>query len=293
MYFDNQIVMAIFNGHKIDIKQLLGVIPEALLSHLSESTKVDYYSKVLHGKKMFYLLIYGLLENDRLSQRTLEDTFNDPVFKILFKLDMEESVRRSSISERLSKIDSAFFKQLYEHIYGQFSQLYPAGEGEKYNLIRVDSTVVSDISGKMSAGLENNGRKSIKYTMAFDGTLPCLSELFTKPTYSSEDMALPEVVKNHVKQETGHLNIYLLDRGFQSANSMQSFSKEEITFIARIKEKRKYKEVESLMTAEVPTDLDSLTLLKDCIVHLYGSKIVTSKSGKSTIMKYWLKSLFG
>ncbi|MDR1518214.1 MAG: IS4/IS5 family transposase, partial [Dysgonamonadaceae bacterium] len=101
--------MTIFKDHKTGIKQLLGVIPEALLSHLSENTKVDYYSKVLQGRKMFYLLIYGLLENDRLSQRTLEDTFNDPVFKMLFNLDMEESVRRSSISERLSKIDSAFF----------------------------------------------------------------------------------------------------------------------------------------------------------------------------------------
>lgn len=28
--------------------------------------------------------MYGILENERLSQRTLEDTFNDPVFKLLF-----------------------------------------------------------------------------------------------------------------------------------------------------------------------------------------------------------------
>lgn len=111
---------------------------------------------------MFYLLICGLLENNRLSQRTLEDTFNDPVFKMLFNLDMKESIRRSSISERLSKIDSAFFKHIYENIYEQFSQLYSSAEGKKYNLIRVDSTIVSDISGKMSEGLENNGRKSIK-----------------------------------------------------------------------------------------------------------------------------------
>lgn len=272
--------MTIFKDHKIGIKQLLGVIPEALLSHLSENTKVDYYSKVLQGKKMFYLLIYGLLENNRLSQRTLEDTFNDPVFKMLFNLDMEESIRRSSISERLSKIDSTFFKQIYENIYEQFSQLYSSAERKKYNLIRVDSTIVSDISGKMSEGLENNGRKSVKYTMAFDGILPCLSEIFTEPTYSSEDMALPEVVKNHIKQETGHLNLYLLDRGLQSAKKMQSFSKEDITFISRIKENRKYKEIESLMTDETPTDLGSLILLKDCIVHLCGSKIVISKKGK-------------
>ncbi len=38
-------VMSIFKDHKASVVQLLGVIPEALLSHLSENTKVDYYSK--------------------------------------------------------------------------------------------------------------------------------------------------------------------------------------------------------------------------------------------------------
>jgi hypothetical protein len=45
--------MAIIKEHKVGINDLLGVIPEALLSHLSENTKVDHYSKVLHGKKLF------------------------------------------------------------------------------------------------------------------------------------------------------------------------------------------------------------------------------------------------
>jgi hypothetical protein len=136
--------MTIFKGHKTDVKQLLGVIPEALLSHLSENTKVDYYLKVLQGRKMFYLLIYGLLENDSLSQRTLEDTFNDPVFKMLFNLDMEESVRRSSISERLSKTDRTFFKLIDENIYEQFSQLYSSVEEKKYRCCCKKYAVIID-----------------------------------------------------------------------------------------------------------------------------------------------------
>ncbi len=80
--------MLMFKGYKISVNQLLGIIPEALLSKLSETTKVDYYAKVLHGKKMFYLLLYG-------------------------------------ISERLSKIDSDYFKQIYQYIYQQFNDAYP------------------------------------------------------------------------------------------------------------------------------------------------------------------------
>jgi hypothetical protein len=52
--------MSVFKDHKVSVNQLLGVIPEALLSKLSLTTKVDYYTKVLHGKKMFYLLLYGI-----------------------------------------------------------------------------------------------------------------------------------------------------------------------------------------------------------------------------------------
>ena len=94
--------MSVFKDHKISLKQVLDFIPEALLTHLSATSKVDYYSKVLHGKKMFYLLLFCIFDNEKLSQRTLEDTFNSSGFKALFGLDEDEKVRRSSISERLS-----------------------------------------------------------------------------------------------------------------------------------------------------------------------------------------------
>ena len=68
---------------KVGINHLLEFIPEALISNLSANTKVDHYAKVLHGEKMFYLLLYGILENEKLSQRSLKDTFNDRVFKLL------------------------------------------------------------------------------------------------------------------------------------------------------------------------------------------------------------------
>lgn len=117
--------MAIFKDHKVRVNDLLGVIPESLISHLSATTPIDYYTKVLHGKKVFYLLLYGILENDRLSQRTLEDTFNDSVFKILFGLDEDEKVRRSSLSERLSKISPDYFRQIYDCVYDRSRSAIP------------------------------------------------------------------------------------------------------------------------------------------------------------------------
>ena len=195
--------------HKVGVVNLLNFIPEALLGNLSAQTNVDHYTKVLHGKKMFYLLLYGIVENEKLSQRSLEDTFNDHLFKLLFNLDEDESVVRSSISERLSKINSDYFRQIYECIYQQFSDLYSPANQQKHNLIRVDSSIVSDTAGKLEEGINSNQskKKSVKFSVAFDGILPCCSNIFTAPCYSSEDIALPEVVMNHVKQEVGHKNI--------------------------------------------------------------------------------------
>ena len=174
--------MAIFKDHNITVKHLLGFIPEALIANLSLTTKIDHYAKVLHGNKMFYLLLYGILDNDKLSQRTLEDTFNDSIFKMLFNLDEDETVRRSSISERLSKIDPDYFKQIYECIYEQFAGAYTLTERKKYNLIRVDSTVVSETVGKLMEGSDNkSGKKAVKYSIAFDGVLPCHFNVFTSP----------------------------------------------------------------------------------------------------------------
>jgi IS4 transposase len=274
--------MALFKDHKVGVNHLLGVIPESLLANLSKTTKVDHYAKVLHGKKLFYLLMYGILENEKLSQRTLEDTFNDSVFKLLFNLDEEEKVRRSSISERLSKINPDYFKQIYECIYEQFSESYSLTEREKYNLIRVDSSMVSETVGKLVEGLDNkSGKKAVKYSIAFDGVLPCGSNVFTSPSYASEDIALPEAVMNHVKKENNYKNIYVMDRGLQSTRTMKTFSKDNIAFICRVKENRKYVELESLIAKNQNLDLGESTLIKDCKVQLYTGILINNKRGKT------------
>lgn len=272
--------MSVFRDHKIGANQLLEVIPEVLLAGLSSTSKVDHYAKVLHGKKMFYLLLYGILENDKLSQRTLEDTFNDPVFKTLFNLDQEERVRRSSISERLSKIDADYFKQIYDCIYEQFSISYTSSERSKHNLIRVDSTTISESAGKLLAGMDNkSGKRSVKYSVAFDGTLPCAFNVFTEARYTSEDVALPEVIMNHVKKERDHKNIYVIDRGFQSTRTMKAFTNDSVRFICRTKENRKYIELKSLMKKNQSLDLGESTLIKDCKVQLYTGTLINNKRG--------------
>ena len=272
--------MSVFKDHKVSLKQVLEFIPEALLSHLSATTKVDYYSKVLHGKKMFYLLLFCIFDNEKLSQRTLEDTFNSSGFKALFGLGEDEKVRRSSISERLSKIDSNYFKEIYEQMYGRFSEFYTQSEIEKYNLIRVDSTIVTDTCAKLKEGIDQkSGKKLVKFSFSFDGVLPSDVEVFTAQKYSAEDNALPEAILKQVKKEEHHSNIYVIDRGLQSTRVMRDFEQKSVKFIIRSKENRKFEEVESLLETEKPLQWDGWEVIKDSRVKLYTGKPIQNKRG--------------
>ena len=272
--------MSVFKDHKISIKQVLEFIPEALLTHLSATSKVDHYSKVLHGKKMFYLLLFCIFDNEKLSQRTLEDTFNSSGFKALFGLGEEEKVRRSSISERLSKIDSNYFKEIYEQMYGRFSELYSKTEIEKYNLIRVDSTIVADTCAKLKEGIDQkSGKKLVKFSFSFDGILPSGVEVFTGQKYSSEEAALPEAILKQVKKEEHHENIYVIDRGLQSTRVMKDFDEKSVKFIIRSKENRKFEEIESFLDGKKSQKWDDWEVMKDSKVKLYTGKPVLNKRG--------------
>jgi len=272
--------MSVFNDHKISLKQLLEFIPKALLSHLSTTTKVDYYSKVLHGEKMFYLLLFCIFDNEKLSQRTLEDTFNSSGFKALFGLGEEEKIRRSSISERLSKIDPNYFKEIYEYMYQRFSGFYDKTEIEKHNLIRVDSTIVSEASSRLKEGIDHkSGKKLIKFSFSFDGILPSAVEVFNGQKYSSEDMALPEAILKQVKKEEHHDNIYVIDRGLQSTRTMKEFEENSVKFIIRSKENRKFEELESFLKPENIQKWEGWEVIKDSKIKLYTGIAVQNKNG--------------
>lgn len=58
-------------------------------------------------------------------------------------------------------------------MYDRFPESYNQPQRDKYNLIRVDSTIISDLSGKLKEGIDqNNGKKLIKFSVSFDGILP-------------------------------------------------------------------------------------------------------------------------
>ena len=257
------------NQQQIRVKELLSVIPDDKIVSLAASTQVDYCTKVLYGRSVFYMLLYGLLETERASLRTMEDIFNSVKFKFLFNLDQHKSVRHSSISDRLSVMDVVFFEQLFEHFYNQLSHLYPQEELLKHNIVRVDSTMVAETSAKLSSGMcvgqKKDGKKQIKYTIGFDGQFPCAVEVFDDKSCLSEDLTIPQVVLTHARK-TKH-NIYVFDRGVSKRSTFDELEKRGIEFVTRLKESASYQSIE--VKEGVGRTLGNLLLLKDETVRLY------------------------
>ena len=256
------------NQQNISVKELLRIIPDDKISSLAADTKVDYCTKVLYGRSVFYMILYALLESDRASLRTMEDIFNSVKFKFLFNLDQDKTVRHSSISERLSVIDVFFFENLFDIFYTRLTGLYSDKELSKYNLIRVDSTMVAEAADKLAQGMRvgsKTDKKQIKYTIGFNGTIPCIAEVYTQSKYLNECLTIPEVIKKQTKREKA--NIYVFDRGVNSRRVFEEFQSSAIEFVTRLNPGAVYESIET--KEEGGRVIGNLKLVKDEKVYLY------------------------
>lgn len=261
------------SSDKITVKQLVSLIPDQALSRLAVKTGVDYQAKVLFGRSMFYLLLYGLAESDRTSLRGLEDIFNSRRFKLLFGLNPDQTTRYNSISDRLATMNLDFFEESYQTIYGLFKEQFTYEESIKYSITRVDSTMVAETANKlesgMTTGIKKDGKKQIKYTVSLDGILPSSVQVFTKQAELSEDKTIPMVILKLA--DTHKDNVFVFDRGVQNRETYVDLHQKELRFVTRIRANSRYKVIEGL-PLPVNLKVGNLTIIKDEWVYLYGSK---------------------
>ena len=142
-------------------------------------------------------------------------------------------------------------------------------------IIRVDSSMVAKAGNKLKQDFTVRNKpktreacKQIKYTMAYDGFSVKLAEVFSKPKYLSEDMAIPEIIMPLVKKEKNHENLYVFDRGMVAADNYDAIDREGAFFVGRIKTSRKMEVLESLLKEDTDLDLGKLELLGDVLVYL-------------------------
>lgn len=264
--------------NKIHCSELLKLIPEELLTKLSTETKVDYQVKKMHGKTMFQLLMLSLLENERISQRVIEETYNSRAFKALIGCPSHRTTtRHSTISSRLSTINPEFFAKIFQHVHQMGQEMLKEKELNGVNIQKVDSTLVSLSSKLLQIGMRTGGKKTkkqIKFTVGLTNKLPSDVQVFTQPVEASEDIALKKgILHSHEKENIQAHRIVVFDRGIQSRKTFCEFTKKNISFISRLKENsnykviRKYKQVQGRKSS-------TLRLKQDLVVQLKGTQNV-------------------
>jgi hypothetical protein len=258
------------NNSRVSVKKLLSLISDEQLSCLSAQTGVDQWAKVLYGKSVFYLLLYGLADSDKTSLRTLEDIFNSQRFKFIFNLDPDQSIRFSSISDRLATMNLSFFEKAYQSVYTTFRTHYPQEESLAYNIIQVDSTMVAETANKLENGMcvgrKKDGKKQVKYTICLEDMFPSSVEVFADQSELSEDKTIPVTILKYVNPHPD--TVFVFDRGVQSRKAYQDITEKEWRFVTRAKENVRYKLIESLIT-ESGLRIGNLTVETDEWVYLY------------------------
>jgi hypothetical protein len=224
--------------------------------------------------------------DDKLGQRGIADLYASPHFRALFNLNfVKGQISHSSISERLSKIEPDYFRQIYEEIYQRYSLLYPSKTICGLKLQRVDSTLVAEASNKLALGMtcgnEYKKSKMLKYTITYDGMFGSFAQTHTDDKYANESLALPENVFGHFKKCEDHANVYIFDRGQSSTDKFVHMkSQKGLLFVGRLQEKRKLNIVKEFdLTFK---KFESGTLKMDALVQLYKIEPHISKNGKES-----------
>ena len=225
------------NKKVISVQDLLEIYPSSLLDDITEQTQADFSVKKLHAKFFFMLLLYGILKSVRLSTRLLETYYNSPSFTAILP-KKSHYTRHSSISDRLARIPTAFFKALFLHTHQVLSELNPIKGTPAYTLKQIDSTLISLHASFCSYGLKNGyntgqkiKKKQLKLTLTMKENMPYCFVIYSEQRYLSENLALGEAA---LGQGSRPKEIFVIDQGLSKRETFEKLTDAHQDFVCRI-----------------------------------------------------------
>jgi len=250
------------------VQKIISLLPEGLLDELAQQTKVDRYAKKLRGELLFKLLLHCILSHKDNSLRTMESAFESVAFRLLNAGKKKNSVRFSSISERLNTINPDYFEKIYQTCIAIYSKRLPK---QKPQVVLFDSTIVALSTRLLQTGYCLKGghaahMRQLKFTIGFNG-IPVSAHLYRHPSYTSEDVALRESILNHPVTDVKTIRIF--DRGILSRKTHDTFTEQNIPFISRINCNSKH-EVVKKNSLSKPMKTESLLLKSDRWIYLFS-----------------------
>ena len=274
----------------LSVKKLLELVPQELIDGLAKELEVDKWVRKLKADYFFKLVLYSILNNERLSLRIMEDNFEDPLFRTLAPALQADEVTWVGIRERLVHIKSQFFQKLYESVYERARKLYGGKRLGKYQIRKYDSTMIATFSHLlegMKVGNTKKGKTQIKLTTEFSDDFAIRMYFYKDQAHLSEETALKEVIQDVPKEEQ---DIRVFDKGLKSRKTFEAFEQDNILFVTRLSEKPRYELIKpnSLFNrGETPEDLE---FIQDSTVKLYASGHNQLTESEFRLVQYFVKS---
>jgi hypothetical protein len=211
------------------VGELLKLIPASTFQELAVETKVDAQVKKLSGEVMFKLILFSMLNSEKLSLRVMETFLQSAKFKSFAHYDILEG-KYNSIRDRICTINSEYFERLFTILFN----IYNKELKEEKALSKADSTYVALTAKLFECGMRNgdNDKRFVKYSVNLKGSIPSSVKVFTDQSYISEGLALSELIN---ESDCIEGNVVVFDRGIQSRKSFDSFTNSRKWFIARSK----------------------------------------------------------
>lgn len=247
------------------VHDLLKLIPEETFWELAVETKVDAEVKKLSGEVMFKLILFSMLNSDKLSLRVMETMLKSASFKGFSHFDILDS-RYNSLSDRICTINADYFEKLFHTIFS----IYNRELKEEKALSKTDSTFVGLAAKLFANGMENCGsaKRFVKYSVNLKGSIPSSVKVFTDQTHISEEIALSELINDTDCIEG---NIVVFDRGLQSRNSFDKFTKENKLFVTRANFPIRYNVIKANRVSSARNN-EPVTITSDEIAFLINKK---------------------
>jgi hypothetical protein len=173
--------------------ELHGLIPPEIFRELAVETKVDTQVKKLSGEVMFKLILFSMLNSEKISLRVMETFLHSAQFKSFSDYDILEG-KYNSIRDRICTINAEYFKKIFEKIF----TVYNKELREQKALSKSDSTYVALTAKLFAQGMQNgdNDKRFVKYSVNLKGSLPCSVKIFTDQSHISEELALSELIND-------------------------------------------------------------------------------------------------
>jgi len=273
---------------KIECSELFAMIPENLIKKLEEQTKVNHQVKKLSGVLTLKLLLFSLLNSERISLRVMEEIFNSDQFKIFAKKENQKT-KHSTIGDRITNINYEFFEKIYLAL-DEKIQLQNKSISKSFRNIHIyDSTLVSLSAKLLHIGMFSGGsetKKQIKFSIGLNNGFPANVLLFKNQPEVSEEIALREAV---LKVNYSPDSVILFDRGVRKRKTFCEFCDKDISFVTRLHENVRYNEIQKFKEVD-GRKTETLLLKKDIIVKLIGEKNAPTKNEFRLIMSTSLKT---